>query len=576
MHRKKPVIYTLLLLLLTLTIAKCTTSTPTASTDDTFQAFTDTLFRQELSSNTLNLHYTLKTPENYQITQNTISLGSYETDSISTAASLENCLAALNHFNYSELNPDNQLTYDVLKSYLETSLSGTPYILYEEPLSPLTGTQAQFPILLSEYAFYTQADVLTYLALLENVPAYFDSLIAFEQAKADAGLFMPANSADNVIKECEDFIYLGTSNYLYSSFETRLEQLPDLSQTEMHKYINQNQQAIETYIFPSYQKLINTLCILKENSSTSGNLCHYPDGSAYYQYLVSCQTGSDRNITELKELTLNQIQDDLSALKSTLTMASLTQESTFILETSDPLAILNTLKTKMTSLFPDPPNVNLEIKYVPSEMEEYLSPAFYLIPAIDNMKSNTIYINQGHLPDDLDLFTTLAHEGYPGHLYQTTYYGSTDPAPIRSLLNFGGYTEGWALYTEMLSYYFTDLPKEQATILQRNSSIILGLYALADIGIHSEGWTLLDTINFFHQYGITNTDTIQSIYELIIADPANYLKYYIGYLEFLELKKYAMSQWNDDFSQLRFHKAVLDIGPAPFNILKEQLRTGKY
>ena len=230
----------------------------------------------------------------------------------------------------------------------------------------------------------------------------------------------------------------------------------------------------------------------------------------------------------------------------------------------------------MKNSFPESPNVNLEIKYVPSEMEEYLSPAFYMIPAIDNIESNTIYINQGHSSDDLTLFTTLAHEGYPGHLYQTTYFSSTDPAPIRNLLNFGGYTEGWALYTEMLSYYFTDLPKEQATIYQRNASILLGLYALADIGIHYDGWTLLDTIDFFHKYGISNTDTIQNIYELIIGDPANYLKYYIGYVEFLDLKQYAISEWGDDFSQLRFHRAVLDIGPAPFNLLKEQLRTGKY
>lgn len=75
-----------------------------------------------------------------------------------------------------------------------------------------------------------------------------------------------------------------------------------------------------------------------------------------------------------------------------------------------------------------------------------------MVPAIDNTKENVIYINQGHIPDDLDFYTTLAHEGYPGHLYQTTYFASTNPAPLRSLLNFGGYTEGWATYSEMMSY----------------------------------------------------------------------------------------------------------------------------
>lgn len=574
MHRKKPVLYTLAVLFLLLTIAKITSPLFTLSTNTSFQNFTDRLFCQELSSNTLNLHYTLKNPENYPINTSDISLGTYKTDAIDNAAALENCLAALKHYNYSELSSENKLTYDILKYHLETSLAGTPYILYEEPLSPLTGTQSQFPILLSEYAFYTEKDIHTYLALLKNVPSYFDSLIAFEQAKSDAGLFMPAYSAENVIKECGDFISLGTSNYLYSSFKTRLNQLPNISQTEIEKYISHNEDAIETYIFPSYQKLINALHSLKENSVSSGNLCNYPDGTSYYEYLVRRQTGSDRTILELKELTLNHIQEDLSTLRSCLTKEALTPNTSFSINASEPLVILSHLKKKMENTFPESPAVNLSIKYVPSEMEEYLSPAFYLIPAIDNLQSNTIYINQKHLPDSLDLFTTLAHEGYPGHLYQTTYFGSTNPSPIRSILDFGGYTEGWALYTEMLSYYFTDLPKEQATILQCSSSIILGLYALADMGIHYDGWTLLDTIDFFHKYGITNTDTIQNIYELIIGDPANYLKYYIGYLEFLELKKFAIEKYGNSFSQLRFHKTILDIGPAPFEILKKHIEAG--
>ena len=142
---------------------------------------------------------------------------------------------------------------------------------------------------------------------------------------------------------------------------------------------------------------------------------------------------------------------------------------------------------------------------------------------------------------------------------------------MRSILNFGGYTEGWATYSEMLSHYYTTLPKAQALLTQRNSSVILGLYALADIGIHYDGWTLVDTVAFFREYGITDQYTIESIYDLIIADPANYLKYYIGYVEILDLKKEAIKEWGDKFTQKRFHKAVLDTGPASFDVLKKHV-----
>ena len=158
---------------------------------------------------------------------------------------------------------------------------------------------------------------------------------------------------------------------------------------------------------------------------------------------------------------------------------------------------------------------------------------------------------------------------YPGHLYQNVYYASLHPDPIRCVLNYGGYTEGWATYSEMMSYYFSTLTKEQATLFQRNSSVILGLYALADMGIHYDGWKLADAAAFFHTYGITDDATIEDIYDLIIADPANYLKYYIGYLEFLELKKNAVDKWGDNFTQMRFHKAVLDVGPASFDVIQK-------
>ena len=208
---------------------------------------------------------------------------------------------------------------------------------------------------------------------------------------------------------------------------------------------------------------------------------------------------------------------------------------------------------------------------MPEEMEEHLSPAFYMIPAIDNTEENVIYINRAHMNDDLTLFTTLAHEGYPGHLYQTVYYENTDPDPIRSVMDFGGYVEGWATYAEMGSYYLTPLSKEQAVLLQKNSSIILGLYALADMGIHYEGWSRMDTVAFFSNYGITDAETIERIYELIIGSPGNYLKYYIGYVEFLELKKDWAEEKGTGFSQKEFHEAVLEVGPAPFDIVEKYM-----
>ena len=72
------------------------------------------------------------------------------------------------------------------------------------------------------------------------------------------------------------------------------------------------------------------------------------------------------------------------------------------------------------------------------------------------------------------------------------------------------------------------MDEDRALLEQRNASVILGLYALADMGIHYDGWSLTETVAFFRSFGITDTETIRDIYDLILGDPGNYLKYYSG------------------------------------------------
>ena len=537
-----------------------------------FENYTKALFCQEVAGSTVSLHYTLKDPSAFGIENTPVSFGTCTADTEAICASTENALAAVTSFDRS------RLTYDVLKDYLTSASEMAPYALYEEPLAPLTGTQAQLPVLLSEYQFYTQADIDTYLELLTKTPEYFHSILEFEQAKSEAGLFMAAYSADGIIKECQAFIDMGDNNYLYSSFTDRLDSIELPSDTKK-SYIEMNSEHIKNFIFPAYAELKEGLTALRDTGKNQNGLCHLPEGRKYYELVVASETGSSRSIPELQQLTQKQMIADLSDMQQVLTpvdenvsvSSDLFKTQGAILDNPDPAAILTDLEGKLDEHFPKPPKVNTEIKYVQKSMEEYLSPAFYMIPAIDNSADNVIYINQGHLPDDLSLFTTLAHEGYPGHLYQTTYYAAKKPDPIRNLLNYGGYSEGWATYSEMMGYYYAPISKEQATLMQKNTSVILSLYALADMGIHYEGWTLIETVSFFRSYGITDTDTVEDIYDLIIADPANYLKYYIGYAELLELKRDAVKQWGKGFSQEKFHKAVLDVGPAPFDVVRERV-----
>ena len=537
-----------------------------------FEAYTEDLFCSEVAANTISLHYTLKNPEDYGITDYEISPGNFESDPDVVKASAENMRQSLQTFSYDGLNLQNRITFDILEYQIRTAERNADYILYEEPLELVSGVQTQFPVVMSEYRFYDRQDVETYLELLEKTGDYFDSLIKFEREKADAGLFMADYALDTVLEQCRAFLDMGDGNYLYSTFADRIEDVEELTKEEKSDYIQDNALAVSDCVFPAYENLISSLEELRGSGENEKGLVNLPDGADYYELVVRRSTGSDRSVEEMEDLTRRQITDDLEAMEQVLGItteeaqeaaASMTQDSAGL--------ILSKLQDAIKETFPEAPDTALEVKYVPEEMEDHLSPAFYMIPAIDNTEENVIYINRAHMNDDLTLFTTLAHEGYPGHLYQTVYYESTDPDPIRSVMDFGGYVEGWATYAEMGSYYLTPLSKEQAVLLQKNSSIILGLYALADMGIHYEGWSRMDTVAFFSNYGITDTETIEQIYELIIGSPGNYLKYYIGYVEFLELKKDWAEEKGTEYSQKEFHEAVLEVGPAPFDIVEKYM-----
>ena len=481
--------------------------------NERFTLFTEKLFCKEVAASQISLHYTLKEPEAYGIDKADTAYGTIQTDSTQIKTAAENIQQALYTFSYEKLNVKNKITYDLLKQYLRSLREEADYLYYEEPLNTVNGVQTQIPIVLSEYQFYDRTDVEEYLDVLSETRDYFQQIIAFEREKADKGLFLSDEMADQVLEQCNAFLAMGNGNYLYSTFVSRIGELQELSEKEKSDYIQQNARQME----------------------------------------------------ELEQLTRRQISEDITGMEEAVNEA---KQAATILEDGKAERILEKLKKGIGTAFPEIPKTSLRIKYVPEEMQEHLSPAFYMIPAIDYTEENVIYVNQTQMRDDLALFTTLAHEGYPGHLYQTIFFESTNPDPIRSILNFGGYVEGWATYAEMCSYYLMPLSKTQAAILQKNSSVILALYALADMGIHYEGWSRMDTVEFYAKYGIKDAETVDKIYNLILGSPGNYLKYYIGYIKFLELKKEWIKSGNQ--SQKEFHKAVLSVGPAPFEIV------GKY
>lgn len=301
-----------------------------------------------------------------------------------------------------------------------------------------------------------------------------------------------------------------------------------------------------------------------------------PEGKAYYEYLVRSTTGDASPLSQIEgriKKEISAVYKDIQALLQSnpdLSAASLTQENS-----PSPEEILATLQTLTAKDFPDPPSVSCQVKYVHDSLEDYLSPAFYLTPPIDDTENNVIYINQTSDYNPLELYTTLAHEGYPGHLYQTVTFETANQDPLRSILNFGGYTEGWATYVEMYAYSTWQENPALASLYQKDRSLMLGIASLLDIGIHYHGYTKAQVAQFLNNFGIKE-QTSHAMYNTILEAPANYLKYYVGYLNFKDLCEELKAHLGSSFSLKEYHARVLTIGPCSFPVLKEYLTDQEY
>lgn len=543
-------------------------------TIEAFDRFLNDIFEKEVTENTINLHFTISDPEKYGITDYPVTLGDLSSDAMADSnARLENYLSGLSSFSYTELTLNQQLTYDILENYIQLQLDMADMYLYDELLRPSTGVQAQLPILYEEYSFTSKKDVEDYLKLLSLTDEYFDQIISFEKEKADAGLFMSDFACQNIIDQCNAFIADSDNHYLIETFNTRIDKLTELSQSEKDHYRLQNEKMLHEHIFPAYENLAAVLTDLLGSGTNENGLCYFPEGKQYYKYLLAYNTGTSESIKTLENMISNErvkvLQESSDLTTENPELWELASEA--VLTPTDSVTTLNHLKEVMLDDFPAPPETDYTVNYIDDCVADYLAPAFYVIAPIDDYSHNSIYINETTDTTNISYFTTLAHEGFPGHLYQTVMTYESGIEPVRSILNYSGFVEGWATYVEFQSYHYAGLDDDVATILELNQDATLSLYASTDIGIHYEGWTLEDTKKFWNNYGITNDDAIESIFELIVEEPTHYLKYYIGFLKFEELKKETSLKNIKDYNDKSFHQAVLSIGPAPFDIVDKYL-----
>lgn len=545
------------------------------SEQEEFETFLHEIFVEEMSNNTISTHFLMEYPKNYGIEAFDVTWGAennyLENDQV--VAELQTTVDELTEFDYDALTYEQQLIYDILKEYLETGLTGSEYLFFDSAFAPISGLQGELPIIFSEYDFLSKDDIDDYITLLSTSYDYVKQLCDYELYRMTQGYTLTEESLDEVIAQCKEFVE-EEPNCLRPVFEEKLNQFGSLTEEEKSQYLTAFDKGMSEALIPAYELIIDTLTQIKEQEQSKHGLCNYEDGSDYYEYLVRYNTGSAHSVDELYQMMEDEIER-CSMGFSTLFLGNNDLDEDMMnyqYSTDDPDEMLGILISALEEDFPAAVNDEYTLNYVPESLESTMSPAFYLIPPIDNPKRNVIYINQSEEYASMDLFPTIAHEGFPGHMYQTNYFYGQNPHYFRSLLSFNGYSEGWAQYIETCySYQYAGMDRSLAKASEYNTSFGFALYSMVDIGVNYYGWDYDDTAEFLSQYIGENEEAVAEIYNTMIDEPAVYLRYYVGYLEILSLREKAEETLDDGFDIREFHRFLLEIGPCQYDVIDDRM-----
>jgi uncharacterized protein (DUF885 family) len=550
---------------------------------EAFDSFTAEIFRYVAEGDTISANFLVANRETYGLKSfpdAPATLGEFGADAITKEIEYaQKTHDKLKTFDREKLTEDRQLTYDVLDSSLLTELAdgkAERFVYYAEALSPTIGIQAQLPVILAEYNFDGTKNLDEYIALLGEIPGYFGQIETYEHEKSEKGLFMSRETCDDIISQCEDFIASPETNLLITHFESFIDGIDELTDEEKTAYKTKNRDAVLGSVIPAYESLITMLGELRDTGAPSGGLGNYPLGEEYYEYLVRNNVGTPKSIAEIDKEIDAAMEDAINDMYAAMFSGGDDVLSEDIMNpftaSDDPREMLLYLKDAMLRDYPAlSHDVEFSVNYVDESLSEHLSPAFYLVPRIDDEKENKIYINPG-AETGTSLFTVLAHEGFPGHMYQRNYYKQTSPDPVRSALNFTGYSEGWAVSVEKQSYYYSDLSEAAAGMMYASQAINYLVMAKADIGVNYHGWGKDELSTFLVGYGIADSDVVNELYKSCAAEPGNVMSYAFGSAEFQRLRDIAEDTLGDDFELKAFHEAMLKIGPASFDVVEKYLK----
>ena len=547
-----------------------------------FDAFMHEQFVAAMQDDYLTAHVFLENPQDFGVDTSQmvvrINEGISAENTRENVRQMQRTREELQRFEREKLTAEQQDTYDLYLYQLDLGIeSGADrFMYYGTLLEPMTGVHAQIPTLLADLQLRDEEDVQNLPELVKSVGPLFDSIIAFTREQADAGLLML--NIDEVSAYCKELVGKGEQGATLSAMQRNVDAAGFLSPQAKQAYKQQIAQAYTQAFLPAYQRLYEAVEALRGKPNNALGLAQFSDGKAYYELLFKYKTGSSRSIEEVKQQFSQMQKGALQKIQRVLLFNPSALDAFMDYQTPYRTFddMLKALETFTEGNFPRIADVSYEIKPLDSDLAVAGIAAYFNLPAIDGTANRQIRVNTSSdaaSVDSLDVFGTVAHEGFPGHMFQTAYaYEKLSDPWRKALADFSGYQEGYATYVELMApQYLEDIPDDVVTLQQQNAIFNFCVTALADIGIHYEGWNEAQVKAYLRQYGVDWEQGGEEAFRQIQSNPGAFLPYYVGYMEFAALREQAETALGDAFDEVAFHEAILQSGSAYFDIVKRNV-----
>lgn len=464
---------------------------------------------------------------------------------------------ALMQYNRDDLDVYEQASYDAYAFYLKNKIELSKYPYFRFVFQPSLGGVAYTVFEnLAYYRFDDTKEFEQYLALFDKVEAYFQEGLAFTKQQKEAGYIMPTIVYDEAISFLDLFL---SETYLdvYNNFDYNFEYIL-ISDDEKNELVKVFNAKVETLI-EQVKVLKEELIKLKEDAIPYKSIVEYPHGKEYAKYLIQFNASGEVNPDELYQTLVTFLDDQFYKHQDLL--YGETYDAFFEFDIDMSLdEIIEHLKTNYTRILPEIKDLNYNVSYF-EEWEESHFDGYFLPGYLDSPNENVVKINQKNVDLNIDLYSVIAHEALPGHMYEYSFSNTYGKHPIHHAFRMIAYSEGWAMFSEILALEWLEMDEGVRDLIQYYIIYDYVTGALLDLQVNYYNMSFDEIKAFYSKYETISDEDIELMIEGAYKEPFGYIPYGYGLYYFYTQSEKAIHEHGLTLQE--FLRVVLSSGERP-------------